>query len=159
VTGSEFQLELCRLPGERTAYQLGDVGTVRRHWPGWRSTVAEAGDRRWAFAASGMWKSRLQATDQVGVVVGEYLPRAFGAGGTMTWYGRELTVRRAGYWGQRSALHDAGRDIVTTDAKAGGRRPVMLTVLDPHADAGLLLFTAVVAVVQASDAAKRRGGD
>lgn len=156
---SQIQLELRRLPNERNAYQLGDVGTVRRHWPGWRSTVAEAGNRRWTFAASGIWKSQLRATDHLGMVVGEYLPRAFGGGGTMYWYGRELTLRPASFWRQRLALEYAGRDIVTTDARARGRRPVTMTVLDPHADAGLLLFVAVVAVLLASDAAKRRGGD
>jgi hypothetical protein len=156
MSGSnQTQLELRRLPGERSVYQLGDVGTVRRHWTGWRSAVAEAGDRRWTFTASGIWRSRLRATDQLGAVVGEYLPRAFRAGGTVQWYGRELTLRSASIWRRRLVLSDAGRDIVTIDARSGGRRPVTMTVRDPQADAGLLLFTAVLA----AEAARRRAAD
>jgi hypothetical protein len=149
---SQTELELRRLPGERTAYQLGDVGTVRRDWTGWRSAVAEAGDRRWTFTPFAVWS--LRATDHVGTVVGEYLPRALGAGGTISWCGRELTLRSASIWRQRLALSEAGRDIIATDARTG-RRPVTMTVLAPHADAGLLLFTAVVAAWHAAKAARR----
>jgi hypothetical protein len=153
------QLELRRLPDERNAYQLGDVGIVRRHRTGWRSAGAQAGDRRWTFAASGVWKSRMRAIDHTDDVVGEYLPRAFRGGGTMHWYGRELALRQTRIWRQRYVLNDHGRDILIVDAGTRRRRPVTMTVLDPQlADAGLLLFTAVLAAWSASEAVSTAAG-
>ena len=152
--GDPTQLELRRLPHERNTYQLGDVGTVRRSGFGWRSALGQAREQRWTFTASGVWKVRAQAIDHTGIVVGEYLPRVLRGGGTMRWYGRELALRPTSSWRQRYALNDHGRDIVTVDARTGGRRPVAMTVLDrERADPGLLLFTAVLAVWIASEAA------
>jgi hypothetical protein len=71
-----------------------------------------------------------------------------------TGAGRSPHLRPASNWRQRLALNDAGRDIVTVDARTAGRRPVTMTVLEPQlTDAGLLLFTAVVAAWHASHVA------
>jgi hypothetical protein len=152
------ELELRRLPNERNIYQLGDVGVVRRNKAGWRSVLAQAGDRQWTFAVSGMWTTRVHAIDHTGTVVGQYLPRAFRGGGSLRWYDQGLALRPISNWRQRYALNDHGHDIVTVDARAGGRRPVTMAVLDPGlAHPGLLLFTAVLAVWSASEAATTAG--
>jgi hypothetical protein len=149
---------LRRLPNARTLYQLGDLGTIERTKGGWRAAHLHAGQRRWTFAVSGAWKTRALANDPTGKVVGQYLPRAFRGGGSLPWYGQELVLRPISNWRQRYALDDHGHDILTADAKPGGRRPVTMTVLDPGlADPGLLLLTAVIAVWSASEAATMAG--
>jgi hypothetical protein len=153
-TDAPIQLDLRRLPHQRSDYQLGNVGIVRRSKMGWRAAHLQAGDWQWTVAVSGVWKPRVHAIDPAGTVVGEYLPRAFRGGGMVRWYDQELPLRPISSWRQRYALTNHGRDIVTVDARTGGRRPVSMTVLHPGlTDPGLLLFTAVAAVWIASDTA------
>jgi hypothetical protein len=159
------ELELTRTPGDRKAYTLAGVGTLRlRGWAG-RSASAEtaAGDRSWELARRGLFKATIEAADAAGTPVGAFEPRTFRRGGTLTWQGREYALRPASAWKERYALvapeAEGGGELATIEGKGWGKRPVKVDVLDPAAlPPGLLLFTVYVVRTLAEDRQAAAGG-
>ncbi len=155
---SMVDLELTRVSGDRRLYELEDVGSLRLQGFFSRSAVAEAGERSWRLASSGLWGRRIEATDAAGVVAGVFEPRSFRRGGALLWFGREFALRPASSWRERYALADGDRELALLDGKGWGRRPVKVTVGDPDAvDAGLLLFAAFIVRRLAEDAGATAG--
>ena len=146
-------LELTRTAGDRRAYVLERVGSLRLEGLFARTATAEAEGTSWRFARSGFWRRNLVATDARGTVVGEFEARGLRRGGTVRWAGRELALRPASSWRERYALADGARELAVLDGKGWGSRPVNLMIDDPHAiEAGLLLFAAFVVRGLAEDA-------
>ncbi|MDX6398958.1 MAG: hypothetical protein QOJ43_2366 [Gaiellaceae bacterium] len=145
------EIELTRAPTDRRLYLLDGVGAVRLEgWSG-RKATAEADGRRWGFARRGFWQRAIQATDETGAVVGEFTPKSIRRGGKLRWGARELVLEPVGLR-ERYALSEQDRDLARLDAKGWGRRPVKITLADPHAiDPGLLLFAAFVVHLLAGD--------
>ena len=139
------EFELARTPGDRRVYSLGDLGRVRLTGFMTSGAVAEADGETWRFGRRGLWKRGVQATDQAGVVVGEFEPRAIRRGGAIRWSGRELALRPASAWRERYALVDGDRELATFHATSSGKRPVTVTIADAaDVETGLLLFAAFV---------------
>ena len=151
-------LELTRVSGDRRLYKLEDVGSLRLQGLFSRSAVAEAGERSWRFASSGLWGRRIEATDAAGVVAGVFEPRSFRRGGVLRWFGCEFALRPASSWRERYALAAGDRELALLHGKGWGRRPVKVTVGDQDAvDAGLLLFAAFIVRRLAEDAGATAG--
>jgi hypothetical protein len=156
------ELELTRTPGDRKTYTLDGVGTLRlRGWTS-RSATAETttGDRSWELAGRGFLSRVLEASDAAGTVVGEYEPRTFRRGGTLTWETREYGLRPASAWKQRYALlvPSSDAELAVIEGKGWGKRPVKVTVPDLSAlPPGLLLFTVYVVRALAEDASSAAG--
>ena len=139
------ELELTRTRGDRRRYVLKGVGTLRLEGLLSRNATADAGSEYWHLAHRGFWQRIMQATDPLGTVVGEFLPRDLRRGGKLYWAGRELTLRPASSWRERYALAEGERELVLIDGKSWGRRPVKVTLADPTAiEPGLLLFAAFI---------------
>ncbi len=146
-------LELTRSKGDRRRYDLAGVGTLRLQGLFSRTAVAEADGYRWRFAASGVFKPRVTATDATGAAVGEFEARTLRRGGALRWAERELVLRPASAWRERYALAEGESELALFAGAGWGRRPVKVTVDDSGAlDAGLLLFTAFVVRRLAADA-------
>ena len=140
-----IELELTRTQEDHRRYLLEGVGTLRLEGLFSRNATAETGNEYWDFARRGLWQRVIQATDALGTVVGEFVPRDLRRGGTLGWDGRELTLRPASSWRERYALAEGERELVLIDGKSWGRRPVKVTLPDPGAiEPGLLLFTAFI---------------
>lgn len=156
---SVAELELTRVQGERRSYALEQVGTLRLG--GWssRSATAQVAEREWRFARHGLLRRRVEATDPVGTIVGEFASAGMRRGGTLRWQRRELELRPASRWRERYALADGERELAVLDAKGWGRRPVKVTVDDPQAvEPALLLFAAYVVHGLAEDAGAAASG-
>jgi hypothetical protein len=151
-------LELTRAPGDRRLYQLEGVGSLRLQGFLSRTAIAEANERSWRLASSGLWGRRIEATDAAGAVAGVFEPRSIRRGGDLRWDGRELALRPASSWRERYALADDDRELALLDGKGWGRRPVKISVDDPDAvDAGLLLFAAFIVRRLADDPGANAG--
>ena len=151
-------LELTRSPEDRRLYKLEGVGSLRLLGFLSRTAIAEADERSWRLASSGLWGRRIEATDAAGVVAGMFEPRSIRRGGVLRWAGRELALRPASSWRERYALADGDRELALLDGKGWGRRPVKITVDDPDAvDAGVLLFAAFIVRRLAEDAGTNAG--
>ena len=138
-------LQLERTPVDRRLFALEDVGTLHLARWGSRGATAEAAGRRWELGRRRFWQRAVQATDEAGVTVGEFEPRALGRGGSLTWGGRELALRPSSHWRERYALADGNRELAVLKGKSWGRRPVKITVDDHEAlEPGLLLFATFV---------------
>jgi len=89
------ELELTRTREDRNLYALAGVGTLRLK--GWlsRTATAEAGDRSYEIGKRGLFAPVTEATDAAGSVVGTFRGRTIKRGGTLTWNGREYTLRPA----------------------------------------------------------------
>ena len=152
-------LELERASGDRRLYVLDGVGSLRVAGLLSRAATAEADGRRWRFARVGFWQRGLEATDEVGEVVGEFEPRTIRRGGTVHWGGRELTLRPASSWRERYALAEGERELATFDGKGWGKRPVAVSVDELEAlDPGLLLFATFIVRGLAEDAGSAAAG-
>ena len=151
-------LELTRSSLDRRLFELAGIGSLRFHGLASRSATAEAGGRRWRIGRVGFWRRRIEATDELGAVVGAYDPRGLGRGGTLSWAGRGLALRPASHWRERYALVDAERELAVLDGKGWGKRPVRVTVDDPSVEPGLLLFAAFVVRGLADDASAAAAG-
>src|SRR4051812_24881023 len=118
------ELELIRSPVDRKTYVLEGVGELRLN--GWlsRGARAGAGDREWEIARRGAFRTVMEATDAAGGVVGRFTGRGLRRGGTVTWEGRELTLRGASRWKERYALADGERELAVIEGKGWGKRPV-----------------------------------
>jgi hypothetical protein len=151
-------LELTRTQGDRRAYVLVGVGTLRMEGLASRRATAEAGGESWRFARSGFWRRTIQAIDTTGTVVGQFEPRALGRGGSVRWRGGDLTLRPASNWRERYALVDGDRELALVDGKGWGRRPVSVTLGEAdRVEPGLLLFTAFIVRGLAEDASSAAG--
>src|SRR4029453_7447824 len=140
-----IELELPRSPDDRRLYVLERAGTLRLEGLFSRNATAEGGGESWHFARSSFWQRVMQATDALGSVVGEFVPRDLRRGGRLHWAGRELTLRPASSWHERYALAESERELVLIEGKSWGRRPVKVTLADPGAiEPGLLLFAAFI---------------
>ena len=139
------ELELTRTRGDRRLYALEGIGTVRLEGMFARSASAEAPGRSWHFSRRGLWQRIIEATDEVGTLEGEFVPRDIRRGGTLRWGGREFTLHPASPLRERYTLSAGDRDLVLLDAKGWGRRPVKIILADTDAiESGLLLFAAFV---------------
>lgn len=138
-------LHLTRVRGDRDAYVLEGVGTLRREGFLGRHAIAEAGGAWWRFSRQSLWHTGAEAVDACGVVVGEFAPRLLRRGGELYWAGCSLVVRPASSWRARYALVEDDHELAVLDARAWGRQPVTVTVAEPHAlEPGLLLFVVFV---------------
>jgi hypothetical protein len=152
------ELELTRTPNDRRLYLLEGVGTLRLLGFGSRAALAEADGGTWRFGRRRWWQRGIQATDAVGVVMGEFEPRTVRRGGALRWAGRELSLRPASAWRERYALADGDRELALLEGKGWGRRPVKVSVDDLGAiEPGLLLFTTFVVRGLAEDAGAAAG--
>jgi hypothetical protein len=159
MSGAGTELELTRTRGDRRLYSLDGIGTVRLEGLFSRRGSAEADGRSWRFTRRGFWQRVMEARDEAGTVVGEFVPRDIRRGGTIRWGGRELTLHPVSVLRERYALEEAGRDLVLLDGKGWGRRPVRITLAEPDAiEPGLLLFTAFVVHQLAVDASGSSAG-
>lgn len=147
-------LELTRTADDRRLYTLGDIGTMRLTGFWSRSATAQAGGRTWELARSGFWRVVARATDEGGVVVGEFEPRGgLRRGGTLRWSDREYLLRPSSSWRERYALLADDRELTVLDGKGWGKRPVAVTVHDlALVEPGLLLFATFVVRGLAEDA-------
>ncbi len=95
-----------------------------------------------------------RATDEGGVVVGEFEPRGgLRRGGTLRWEHREYALRPSSSWRERYALLDGETELALLDGKGWGKRPVAVTVADlALVEPGLLLFATFVVRGLAEDA-------
>jgi hypothetical protein len=150
---SSFELELTRSPVDRRLYALEGLGTLRLEGVASRRATAEAAGRRWRFAGRGFLQRVIEATDEGGLLVGEFEPRTLHRGGTLRWDGRELGLRPASAWRERYALVEGDRELAAFDGKGWGKRPVAVTLADDVAgEPGLVLFAAFVVRGLAEDA-------
>jgi hypothetical protein len=143
---SSIELELTRSPLDRRLYSLDGIGTLRLEGAASRRATAEAADgRRWRFAGRGFLQRVLEATDELGSVIGEFEPRSLHRGGALRWGARELALRPASAWRERYALADGPRELAAFEGKGWGKRPVAVTLLGhPPPKPGVLLFAAFV---------------
>ena len=152
------ELALTRSPGDRRRFDLQGYGTLRLG--GWASrwASAEAGEQRWGFARRGVWRSRIEATDPAGTVVGRFEGRSLKRGGALRWQEHEYVLKPDSMWAERYALLDGERRLAVLDGKGWGKRPVRVDVDDvTETDPGLLLFTAFVVRALAEDATAAAG--
>ena len=152
------ELALTRSPGDRRRFDLQGYGTLRLG--GWASrwASAEADERRWGFARRGIWRSRIEATDPAGTVVGLFEGRSLKRGGALRWNEHEYELKPDSRWTERYALLDGERSLAVLDGKGWGKRPVRVDVDDvTETDPGLLLFTAFVVRALAEDATAAAG--
>ena len=139
------ELDLTRSPEDRRRYDLRGVGALRLEGTFSRSATAEAATGTWRLARRGLWQRHVVATDQAGVVEGEFAPRDIRRGGALRWGDRELTLHPVSALRERYALTENGRELARIDGRSWGRRPVTVTL--PERDAvepGLLLFACFV---------------
>ena len=152
------ELALTRSPGDRRRFDLQGYGTLRLG--GWASrwASAEADERRWGFARRGIFRSRIEATDPAGTVVGVFEGRSLKRGGTLRWDEHEYVLKPDSMWTERYALLDGERRLAVLEGKGWGKRPVRVDVEDvTETDPGLLLFTAFVVRALAEDATAAAG--
>jgi hypothetical protein len=155
------ELELTRSRENRNMYELQDVGTLRLR--GWltKGATVQAGGRSYELSRRGIFAPVTEATDAAGSPVGEFRGRTLKRGGTLTWMGKEHTLRPASVFRERYALTEADgdRELATIESKGWGKRPVKISIDDPSSlDAGLLLFAAFVVRNLAEDASSAAGG-
>jgi hypothetical protein len=146
--------ELTRTKGDRRLYAIEGIGSLRLNGVAVRTATAESASGRWRIASRGFWRRFIQATDEAGVLVGEFEQRR-GArrGGALRWGDRTFTLRPGSSWRERYMLADGDRELAILDGKGWGRRPVTATV--DHAalvEPGLLLFATFVVHALATDA-------
>jgi hypothetical protein len=148
-------LELARSPHDRRLYELHGVGSIRLGGLFSRGATATAtGGGSWSFDRPSLWRRTIEAYDAAGTVVGSFDPRAIRRGGVVMWRGRDFELRPASAWRERYALADGERELAVLDGKDWGKRPVKVTIEDPHAiEPGLLLFSVFVVRRLAEDAA------
>ncbi|WCB95048.1 hypothetical protein DSM104299_03790 [Baekduia alba] len=153
------ELELTRTPEDRNVYALDGVG---RLWlKGWLSKGAtvEARDRSYEISRRGLFAPVTEATDAAGTTIGTFRGRTIKRGGTLTWAGKEYTLRPASLFKERYALTSGDQELATIDGKGWGKRPVAIAVDDATPiDPGLLLFAAFVVRGLAEDASSAAGG-
>lgn len=124
------EIALDRLDGERRAYELADVGTLRLGR--WGSTAtAEAGGREWRLERSGLLRQRVMATDAMtGATVATLLLRGLLRGGTLELEGRALEWSRERGWRTRWRLAAGDRELALFHGSGWGRLPVHVTLPD-----------------------------
>ena len=152
------ELALTRSPGDHRRYELEGVGTLRLG--GWASrwATAEAGERRWGLARRGLWRSRVEATDPAGSVVGRFEGRSLKRGGALRWEQHDYVLAPDSRWTERYALSDGDHRLAVLEGKGWGKRPVRIDVDDGRGiEPGLLLFTAFVVRALAEDATASAG--
>ena len=148
------KLELTRSPDDRRLYVLEGVGTLRLEGWGSRAARAEAGSHAWQLARRGILGTCVEATDAAGTVAGRFDTRVLRRGGTLTWAGRELTLRPDSIFKERYTLADGDDELATIEGRTWGKRPIDVTIAEPSAiDPGVLLFAAFVVRSLAQDAA------
>jgi hypothetical protein len=151
-------IELTRSAGDRRLYTLEGHGTLRFEGIASRAATAEVGGRRWRFARRRFWSRDIEATNELGNVVGSYEARALRRGGTLHWARREFVLRSASQWRERYALARGDTELAIIDGKGWGRRPVAVTIDDSATlEPGLLLFAAFVVRGLADDASAAAG--
>jgi hypothetical protein len=140
-------LLLQRIPGERRAFALGDVG-VLRYGGGWRSdAVAEADGSRWELRREGWLGRQATAIPELG---GEPVLRWHARGGELTWHGRALRWSRRGLLRRWYELD--GADGTLARFTVGSiRGSVRVELLRDDVPALLLLFGSWLARTQARD--------
>jgi len=151
--------ELTRTPGDRRLYTLDGIGTLRLNGAAARTATAESVSGRWRIASRGFWRRLIQATDEAGVLVGEFEQRrGMRRGGALRWGDRTFTLRPASAWRERYALTDGDRELAILDGKGWGRRPVRV-IIDQAAldEPGLILFATFVVHGLATDAISAAG--
>lgn len=152
------QLALRRTPGDRRRFELESVGVLRLG--GWASrwATAEVGERRWGLARRGLWRSRIEATDPAGSVVGRFEGRSLKRGGTLRWEERDYVLEPDSTWARHYALADGEHRLALLEGSGWGKRPVRIDVDDDAAvEPGLLLFAAFVVRALADDASAAAG--
>ena len=139
------ELELTRTPHDRRLYSLDGIGAIRIEGLFSNSATAQAGDKTWRLTRRGIWHPIIEATDDIGAFMGQFVPRDIRRGGTLRWAGHELQLRPVSALRERYALRDQATDLAILDGKSWGKRPVKITLPDPAAlDPGLLLFAAFI---------------
>ena len=148
---------LTRSPGDRRRYELAGFGTLQLG--GWASrwATADAGDRKWGLARRGIFRSRIEATDPSGTVVGTFEGRSLKRGGQLSWEGHEHVLKPDSALRERYALLDGDRRLALVEGRGWGKRPVRVDVDDTSIDPGLLLFAAFVVRALAEDASSATG--
>jgi hypothetical protein len=138
-----IDLELTRDPSDRRSYHLDGIGTVRLEGLFGRTGSARAVDGRgWRFTRRGFWRRIIEAVDATGAKVGEFTPRDLSRGGRLRWGPRELALQPVSMR-ERYVLRENDHELALLTARGWGKRPVKITVVDPHAiDPALLLFAA-----------------
>lgn len=152
------ELALTRTPGDRRRFELAGIGVLRLG--GWASrwATAEAGESRWGLARRGLWRSRIEATDPAGAVVGRFAGRSLRRGGTLGWEGRDYLLRPDSRRREHYALVDGERRLALLEGQGWGKRPVRIDVDDDaEMEPGLLLFAAFVVRALAEDASAAAG--
>jgi len=113
-------LELTRTSGDRRAYVLDGIGTLRLQGLASRGATIQAGGAIWRIARRGFWQRRIEALDAAGTAVGEFEPHGLRRGGTVRWAGRQFALRPASNWRERYALADGEHELAILDSKGWG---------------------------------------
>jgi len=152
------ELALTRSSRDSRRFELAGIGVLRLG--GWASrwATAEVGEQRWGLARRGILRSRIEATDPAGNVVGTFEGRSLKRGGALLWEGHEYRLKPDSRWTERYALFDGERRIALLEGKGWGKRPVGVDIDDRAIAPGLLLFTAFVVRALAEDATAASGG-
>ena len=113
------ELELTRTPHDRRLYSLDGIGAIRIEGLFSNSATAQAGDKTWRLTRRGIWHPTIEATDDIGAFMGQFVPRDIRRGGTLRWAGHELQLRPVSALRERYALRDQATDLAILDGKAG----------------------------------------
>jgi len=140
-----IDLVLTRDRDDRRRYVLDGFGSLRLEGLSRRRAGVETPVGRFAFRRPSVWGRRIEASDEAGVVVGEYAPRTMRRGGMVRWGERRFELRASSFWRTQYTLADGDRELLVVEGRGWGRRPVRMR-LDPDAglDATLVLFAAFV---------------
>lgn len=145
-------MELTSDPADGDLWVLEGVGTLRRTGRISRAATAAAGGRAWTIVRFGWVRTGFRAADETGATVGALPGALMRRGETLRWGDRQLTLRPDAARRGGHVLRDGERPLATMAPKREGRRPLDVTVDDPSADPGLLLFMAFVVQAYSDDA-------
>ena len=138
------ELALTRASDDRKRYDLPGYGSLRRDgWLSRRSELRTDDGRVLTARQRGALQRAAEALDAAGSVLGDYRQqRVLNHGGELTWSGLPYEVSSQSALYTRYVLSRNHAPVVSVHVKAwGGRTPAVVTVTDPHADPGLVLFT------------------
>src|SRR5205085_12045600 len=150
------ELELTRSQDDRRRFDLDGYGSLRKQGlldPSVELLLLDGTVLR--TEKLGFFRMVLQAYDASGENVGEFRSRAISSGGELSWRDQVYEVISEAWWGTRYLVTSGDRPVVRLRCSGwGGSTPVRVTVEDPTADPGLVLFlTWVVQRIVANNSA------
>jgi len=155
------ELALTRASDDRKRYDLPGYGSLRRdRWFSRRCVLRTDDGRELTARTQGMLQRAAEAVDRSGSVVGDYRQRRLvNRGGDLAWSGLPYEVTSQSMLHTRDVVSRHQEPVVSVHVKAwGGRTPAVVTVSDPRADPGLVLFTVWLVQTFAHSASSEAAG-